>query len=160
MSNTEFKAGDLVYFPALNTSVNKLSSTSDVHGYSLTIGGFDTFTHEGKLRDRDISQMIFHATEENCELLSKLYGVQFEKPKKVLKGSDLTRKLLADGKWVICKVSDLCEQHAPENGYLVIVKNFDTEDQVFETAGNRWSYAVPYAVIDPINPSKPMGIEI
>lgn len=162
MSNVEFKAGDKVYFPRGGSGIYNVSFHKGT-SYPVIVkfrGDADSFTENGKGVISDGLSSIFHATEENCELLSKLYGVQFEKPKKVLKGSDLTRKLLADGKWVICKVSDVNDEVVLEKKHVVIVTNFDTEDDVFETTCYRCLYAVPYAVIDPINTSKPMGIEV
>lgn len=148
MSNVEFKAGDLVYFPAYNSSIHTLFA-GDCNRYPVEIAEVNNFTKDGMLVKDHEHPSIFHATEENCELLSKLYGVKFEKPKKVLKGSDLTRKLLAEGKWVLCRLSDVSDEVASRRGHLVIIKNIDIQSGNFKSQGSDWLYAVPYFVIDP-----------
>ncbi len=149
MSNVTFKAGDLVYFPAINTKVNKLSSTS-CHCYSLAVGSDDTFTKDGMLRNSDKQQTIFHATEENREWLSKLYGVEFEAPPKKLTGSDLTRKLLADGaKYVLCYVSGH-DANPSSKDYIRVVNCVD-EDGFCAINGCQWRYATPIKVLDNID---------
>jgi hypothetical protein len=99
MNNTTFKAGDKVYFPRQDGNIYTLVST-DSKEYPLFIDQVSTsFTMCGKFATRDENPSIFHVTDENSVLLSKLYNTQFEKPKKVLKGSDLTRHLISEGKW-------------------------------------------------------------
>lgn len=149
MSNTTFKVGDLVYFPTLSTKVYTLSGTS-CGCYIVRVDDDGTFTKDGKLYDDDNIQRIFHATEENRELLSKLYGVEFEAPPKKLTGSDLTRKLLADGaKYVLCYVGDHGDPTDSINPVDVI--EYFHVSSFISCYGTNWKYATPIKVLDNID---------
>lgn len=77
MTDIEFKAGDKVYCPYFSTKIFTLEAQKDNDEY-LT-NSFDIFTKIGTRCIGDPFQSIFHATPENQALLSKLYGMEFEK---------------------------------------------------------------------------------
>ena len=101
-----FKAGDKVYFPKKSTKIYTLSKHEKNYIVELVHGGnVKSFTEHGKEYTSDNYPSIFHATKENCEKLSELYGVHFEKPRLFLDNH------LEKGSKVLC----------------LIVKNFPTE---------------------------------
>lgn len=80
----EFKVGDKVYFPLKTTEVCTLVEFNSIR-YSLAItlntgSRLATCTPSGERYEGDGISGIFHATQENKELLEKLYGVEFETP--------------------------------------------------------------------------------
>lgn len=104
MNDKEFKAGDKVYYPNCGTEIYELQqgSSSD---FPLEIKDiWQIFRRNGSTRMSDMTQ-FFHATEENCELLSKLYGVEFEKPELKPTPSAVVKKMLNAGcAYVICNI--------------------------------------------------------
>ena len=77
-----FKAGDKVYFPMQTTKVCTLVEIDSIN-YPLEITlntreGLETCTTSGEMFESDSIPCIFHATQENKDLLEKLYGVEFE----------------------------------------------------------------------------------
>ena len=92
MSKT-FKVGDAVYCPILGNKIftlTKNSTKSSKRIYPLRIsfpeyGEYgEIFDEYGKYNLNDLNNSLFHVTKENQELLSKLYGIQFEEPKSFL----------------------------------------------------------------------------
>ena len=117
MNKETFKAGDEVYCPYHGRKVYKLDNFG-VQAYPLTIEKKVSFTSYGKISVNHLQPDLFHSTPENKQLLEALYKCEFESPK--LKGSDLTRKLLSEGKHVLCYVSDVSDDDAIDLGKAVI----------------------------------------
>ena len=75
-----FKAGDKVYCPMFSTKVLTIQNYNSYY-YSLTIcekGVSELFTQQGFLNRNIHIKGIIHATQENKDLLEKLYGIEFE----------------------------------------------------------------------------------
>lgn len=139
--NEQFKAGDEVYCPYLGRKVYKLDNFG-VQAYPLTIEKKVSFTSYGKISVNHLQPDLFHATPENKALFEALYKCDFESPK--LKGSDLTRKLLSEGKHVLCYVSDLSDYSAIAKKKFALLVHALCGDFSFEdTDGVAWKYAVP-----------------
>jgi hypothetical protein len=136
----QFKAGDEVYCPKLGLKICTLEK-GIVNSYPIRINEHNSFSLEGKAVIVDSVQSIFHATPENKLLLEALYKCDFESPK--LKGSDLTRKLLSEGKHVLCYVSDQSEDLAVSQKFAVLVTAcVNSTHPFYGTAGYK-KYAVP-----------------
>ena len=91
---------------------------------------------------------ICHATQENYELLSKLYPhIEFELPPKKFTGSDLCRAMLEKG-WhlVPCVVSDISDSDALNNDNCCLVDEWwvGSFDSCFNSGDYRYKYAVPF----------------
>lgn len=75
----KFKAGDQVYCPRLSTSYFTLSKPYD---NELLILYFDDdeygFTEDGKYSSIDIIPSIYHANDNNKDILEKLYNLTFQ----------------------------------------------------------------------------------
>lgn len=83
--NKPFKVGDKVYYPNFSNNIYELKANSQKDYPVKIVGVFDrTFTKDGKESRQDNVPAIFHATKENCNKLSELYGIQFEEPKSFL----------------------------------------------------------------------------
>lgn len=132
-----FKAGDEVYCPYLGRKVYKLDNFG-VQAYPLTIEKKVSFTSYGKLSVNHLQPDLFRATPENKALLEALYKCEFESPK--LKGSDLTRKLLSEGKHVLCYVSDVSDDSILN---AVGIVSCLRSDKFVTQTGNSWRHAVP-----------------
>ena len=140
-----FKAGDEVYCPARSTEIYVLEP---VHvqsfgvDFSSQISGLSPFTRDGKIYKKYKNQSIFHATPENKVLLEALYKCDFESPK--LKGSDLTRKLLSEGKHVLCYVGFESDAAAIKGRIIRLIES-SKGDLFYQSAtgGNAYPHAVP-----------------
>lgn len=158
MTNITFKAGDKVYFPSQDNKIYTLDCRESVD-YPLFIDELTiSVTIDGKYSTGDQNSSIFHATDENYQLLSKLYNTEFEKPKKVLKGSDLARHLLSEGKWLICYLDDKSDKCAIKDLSIGLIIEIDDNDNFIEYDGTTWNYAVPLHFIEPTD--KPLEMEI
>jgi hypothetical protein len=135
--NEQFKAGDEVYCPKLGLKICTLEK-GIVNSYPIRINERNSFSLEGKAVIVDSVQSIFHATPENKALLEALYKCEFESPK--LKGSDLTRKLLSEGKHALCYVSDVSDESI--HSAVGIISCLRSDKFVTQT-GNSWRFAVP-----------------
>ena len=100
---------------------------------------YETFTEDGKYLTTDTAPSIVLATEENCQMLNKLLGVEYEPLK--LTGSDLAKKLLKD-KPQTCYVSDNGEEYATLCGGVVLIMEFEN-DRFISKMGTGWKFAVP-----------------
>jgi hypothetical protein len=160
MNSTKFKVGDKVYFPQYGNIIYTLVFCHD-KDYPLKINSLSTtFNLSGHLTKSGKNPPIFHATDENCELLSKLYNTGFEKPKKVLKGSELTRYLLYKGNSVLCSVSDSSEYNAIFTLPAFFLVDSITSDGFFMTDRKvKWKYAVPYQIIENNEKMNPLVME-
>lgn len=142
---TTFKAGDLVYYPSRGTEIYKLQESNRLD-FPLEIKQGTTWTifrSDGKANSLSDMIQLFHATEENCYLLSKLYGIGFEKPRT----RQVVEHLLKTHKYVACYTSDFDETPSPDS-----VKNFITHIHDSATLPfvddecNMWRYAVPFDI--------------
>ena len=136
--NEQFKAGDEVYCPRLNNKIHVVKA-HDSKTYPIAVLGLD-LKPNGCYHEKDDLSCIFHATPENKALLEALYKCEFEPPK--LKGSDLTRKLLSEGKHVLCWMSDDSDILAPTHAKNNIVFKFN-KGLFFTLDGSSFEYAVP-----------------
>ena len=73
-----FKNGDKVYVPKVSTGV-LVVYCADEGDYQIVVGD-KTFTTCGRQCTSDTTPSLSHATQENKELLEKLYGVEFDNP--------------------------------------------------------------------------------
>ena len=71
-----FKNGDKIYVPKVSTEV-LVVYCADEGDYPIVVGD-KTFTTCGRQYQCDDVPSIIHATQQNKELLEKLYGVEFE----------------------------------------------------------------------------------
>lgn len=148
---TEFKEGDLVYNPRTGTSIYRVEVNTDYYSdvYPLAIahdparGRFDTFTQDGKLFSSSDLPTIFKATKENRELLSKLYGVEFEDPLVKPTSREIIKALIARDGFCWCGTSDVAESHARADGALCLVKIVEVRSD-FYSPDYAWEYAIPF----------------
>ena len=142
---SKFKEGDMVYLIGFDClKPHKLISTGDDYftmkfKVEVVNGFFETFTEDGKLRTGNATPRIVLATEENCLILNKLLGVEYEPVK--LTGSDLAKKLLKD-KPQTCYVSDISDDCAKSRSGVVLIMEFEN-DRFISKSGVGWKFAVP-----------------
>mgnify|MGYP003605190618 CR=1 FL=1 len=141
----KFKEGDMVYLIGFDClKPHKLISTGDDYftmkfKVEVVNGFFETFTEDGKLRTGNATPRIVLATEENCQMLNKLLGVEYEPVK--LTGSDLAKKLLKD-KPQTCYMSDISDDVALSNKCIDLIAKFENGDFI-NNSGVRWKFAIP-----------------
>ena len=141
----KFKEGDMVYLIGFDClKPHKLISTGDDYftmkfKVEVVNGFFETFTEDGKLRTGNATPRIVLATEENCQMLNKLLGVEYEPVK--LTGSDLAKKLLKD-KPQTCYVSDMSDERATSRSFVSLIMEFEN-DRFISKSGVGWEFAVP-----------------
>lgn len=152
---SEFKVGDRVYNIGLaSTAIHVVESNENGDPrYPIKVNG-TPLRANGRLKTMDFP-VLFHATQEKCDELSKAFGIQFEAPPKELTGSDLARAMLEKGyQYILCATSDVSELKAIEllkekcdaSRYLDVVIGFSYGNFDCARQGNSWKYAVP---IDP-----------
>ena len=141
----KFKEGDMVYLIGFNHfKPCKLLSTGDNY---LTMkfraiiddDNSKTFTESGCYTTKDFEPRIVLATEENCKMLNKLLGVEYEPVK--LTGSDLAKKLLKD-KPQTCYMSDISDDVALSNKCIDLIAKFENGSFI-TMSGVRWKLATP-----------------
>lgn len=149
MSNIEFKVDDLVYYPAMSNKLLKVTPRLDSY-FPLFIvyeAGRDSFTRNGCLYKDGIAPSIFHATQENYELLCKLYpNVEFEPPPKRKEPKEIIKAMLESG-WVgvACYVNDIDKRPSKYNkkDLIVLVKD-DSFEHIYSGNYCNWKYANPF----------------
>ena len=146
MSVNKFKEGDMVYLIGFDClKPHKLLSTGDNYltmKFRVIIDDDNskTFTENGHYTNTDTTPRIVLATEENCQMLNKLLGVEYEPVK--LTGSELAKKLLKD-KPQTCYVSDMSDDYALNNNKCVdLIVKFENGDFI-TMSGTHWKFAVP-----------------
>ena len=145
MSVNKFKVGDMVYLIGFNHfKPCKLLTTGDDYltmKFKVMIDDntFKTFTESGCYTSKDFEPSIVLATEENCKMLNKLLGVEYEPLK--LTGSDLAKKLLKD-KPQTCYMSDTSDDIALSNKCIDLFEKFEN-GRFITMSGIRWDHAVP-----------------
>ena len=141
----KFKEGDMVYligFGCLKPrKLQERLNNDSAMKFKVEVAKdvFETFTEDGKYLTIDVTPSIVLATEENCQMLNKLLGVEYEPVK--LTGSDLAKKLLKD-KPQICRVSDVSDDYASSNNCFDLITKFEN-DRFITMSGIRWKFAVP-----------------
>ena len=87
---------------------------------------------------------ICHATQENYEMLCKLYQhIEFEQPPKEITGSDLTKWMFERGDFaVVCKCSNIGEYSAIASSPLRLITEY-SKGRFLDNTGRLWGYAVP-----------------
>lgn len=147
IKQTTFKAGDLVYYPNHGTKIYKLQESNRLD-FPLEIKNGSTWTifhSNGKTNGLSDMTQIFHATEDNCCLLSKLYDLEFEKPRPTPK--QVIKHLLRTHEYVACYTSDSNETPSPDS-----IKNFITHVHdgsillFIDDERNAWRFAVPFDI--------------
>ena len=131
--NTNFKVGDKVYKFGDADVKTILEVFKD--GYMNLSNYPHSVNHES----------ICHATQENYEMLCKLYPhIQFELPPKEITRSDLTKEMFKRGDFaVVCKCSDTSEIMAIAMSPLRLIVGYS--DGYFEESnGKFWKFAIPY----------------
>ena len=90
-------------------------------------------------------EVICHATQENYEMLCKLYPhIEFELPPKEITGSDLTKGMFERGDFaVVCKCSNIGEYSAIAASPLRLITEY-SEGRFLDNTGHLWEYAIPY----------------
>ena len=140
----KFKEGDMVYligFDCLKPCKLLATSCEHLNGWLKVEKGdsFRMFTENGYSSIDDITPSLVLATEENCKMLNKLLGVEYEPLK--LTGSDLAKKLLKD-KPQTCYVSDYSEDYAKSSSYVVLIMEY-VDGSFISKGGAGWKFAVP-----------------
>lgn len=142
-----FKAGDKVYYPNRGTEIYKLQESNRLD-FPLEIKNGSTWTiFRSNGRANSVSDMtqIFHATEDNCHLLSKLYGIEFEKPRPTPK--QVIKHLLRTHEYVACYTSDSNETPSPDSVKNFITHIHDSATLPFVDAElDEWRYAIPFDI--------------
>lgn len=103
MSEVKFKVGDLVYCPEVSHKILKIDTIEyDCIYFEVGEFGLKIFTNDDFLIWEN---WIFHATQENYELLSKIYpNVTFEPPPKRKEPKEIIKAMFDDGwKHIPCK---------------------------------------------------------
>ena len=142
--SSKFKEGDMVYligFDCLKPCKLLATSCEHLNGWLKVEKGdsFRMFTENGYSSVDDITPSIVLATEENCKMLNKLLGVEYEPVK--LTGSDLAKKLLKD-KPQTCYVGYYSDEHATSRSGVVLIMGFEN-DRFISKSGVGWKFAVP-----------------
>ena len=134
--DTKFKVGDKVYKFGDADVKTILEVFKD--GYMNLSNYPHSVNHES----------ICYATQENYELLTKLYPhIEFELSPKEITGSDLCRAMLDKG-WhlVPCVVSDISDSDALNNDNCCLVDEWYSSsfDSCFNSDDYSYKYAVPF----------------
>ena len=130
--NTTFKVGDKVYKYG-ETDVKTVLEVFE-YGYMQISNYPYRVNHES----------ICYATQENYEMLCKLYPhIEFELPPKEITGSDLTKGMFERGDFaVVCKCSNIGEYSAIAASPLRLITEY-SEGRFLDNTGHLWEYAIP-----------------
>ena len=134
----EFSVGDKVYV-GLTGKIAQVTKIIDDNVVSIANKNNEV---------RVLIPNICHATQENYEMLCKLYQhIEFELPHKEITGSDLCRAMLNKG-WnlVPCVVSDISDSDALNNDNVCLVDEwwFSSFGSCFNSGDYSYKYAVPF----------------
>ena len=123
--NTTFKVGDKVYKYG-ETDVKTVLEVFE-YGYMQISNYPHRVNHE----------VVCHATQENYEILCKLY------PPKETTRSDLTKGMFERGDFaVVCKCSNIGEYSAIASSPLCLITEY-SEGRFLDNTGHLWEYAIP-----------------
>ena len=130
--NTNFKVGDKVYKYG-ETDVKTVLEVFE-NGYMQISNYLHRVNHE----------VVCHATQENYEILCKLYPhIEFELPPKEITRSDLTKEMFKRGTFaVVCKCSDTSEIMAIAMSPLRLIVGY-SDGYFEENNGKFWKFATP-----------------
>ena len=130
--NTTFKVGDKVYKYG-ETDVKTVLEVFE-NGYMQISNYLHRVNHE----------VVCHATQENYEMLCKLYPhIEFELPPKEITRSDLTKGMFERGDFaVVCKCSNIGEYSAIAASPLRLITEY-SEGRFLDNTGHLWEYAIP-----------------
>ena len=141
---SEFKAGDKVYYPSNCGIVFTVEDSKNVF-YPLMVDQ-TCIKESGLLQSGDRGAIVFHATKENHELLSKLYPeIEFELPP--LTSNEIVQNMLKEGKPVMCYLSDDSYDMAVFKGIYGLVAYY-ADGEGFDAGGSFWQYVVPMTYSD------------
>ena len=131
--NTNFKVGDKVYKFG-DADVKTVLEVFE-YGYMQISNYPHRVNHE----------TICYATQENYEMLCKLYPhIEFELPPKEITRSDLTKGMFERGTFaVVCKCSDTSEIRAIAMSPLRLIVGY-SDGYFEENDGTLWKFALPY----------------
>lgn len=171
MNDVKFKVGDLVYCPNLTAGIVTLRHTLAYQEsrkkldsipfyvfefsylpFGCANGGFLYYVNENGCHDTHQKPIIFHATQENYELLSQLYpNVTFEPPTNQKEPREIIKALLDDGNsGVLCWVSNYYHEPSYNNSKAQIVTVVNDDD--FYCSGCSFvKYATPIIPIKTFN---------
>lgn len=142
----KFKFGAMVTTKAHGVGV-VVNYNSDVYPlaivYDLECNNFDSLTRDGKLFTASELPVLFKATEENYEMLSKLYGVEFEAPPAKPTPREIIKAYIERDGHCWCGTSDVAESHARADGELCLVKIVAVRSD-FHSPDYAWEYAIPF----------------
>lgn len=156
--NKPFQIGDKVYCPTFSTFVLTITNelTEDKEYPFLAIkpnnnSVTEAFSTDGRFYDDDVVPSVFHATKENWERLSELYGMEFEKveletPSKEPTPQEIIEAMLEKGLPVWACVSDASEEDARKSighDFLRIANVSDDGSCFWSTQNVKWLHAIP-----------------
>lgn len=138
MSEIKFKVGDLVYCQTINNKISKITKESE--GGTVFLSNAGWFKNTG-LNHNDMP-VICHATQENYELLSKLYpNFTFEPPPKHKEPREIIKAMLESGyAYVACRVGDYKEDF----DYVSLIHCIDDKNSYPFIGDSEWRYANPF----------------
>ena len=150
MSDVKFKNADKVYYPTMTSRICTLVYSDEYEHLQLEImqnnESLNVVNAEGKAYRCHNTPSIFHATQENYELLSKLYpAVEFEPPPKRKEPKEVIKAMLDSG-WcgVPCWVSNEAETPDSNNALGMIYWVSNSGGYIFEEKKCIWKYATPF----------------
>lgn len=102
---SKFKIGDMVYCQAINNKISKITKANEDNYVFLNKAGW--FKNTGL--NGNGMPIILHATQENYELLSKLYpNVAFEPPPNRKEPKEIIKAMLESGWEYVVVENDEC----------------------------------------------------
>lgn len=149
--NQMFKVGNRVYCPLMGTKIFTLIENPSTT-YPLKFiheSCNEIFTKDGKYNINHGNPSLFRATKENQELLSKLYGTQFEEPKSFLDHH------LSLGSKVLCLIAkssnDLPNkiwEVESDKHFIDVISNRTSGNNYQNDGGSfiKWNYIYPIEV--------------
>lgn len=143
MSEVTFKVGDLVYCPSISSEILTIKvlpidvMVFDItHSISRNDCGFVSYLNNGaiiRLNNgfcmKTHCPKIIHATQQNYELLSKLYpNVEFEPPPKRKEPKEIIKAMLGSGKWYLVNYRGYGKIGNPPKNKTVTKEQFEKLD--------------------------------
>lgn len=143
MPNITFKPGDLVFEVSFLSGIRLIEVTNHDDPIYTIKGNGETYTENGKKFDygKGVPSLL-HATQEMRENLVAIWG-EDAVPKIPLRGSELTKELLKQRKYVICCVSDYSDERAREWPQEICVVFAVSNKEFTLSKGGFAKYAVP-----------------
>ena len=140
--NSKFKAGDLVFEVSFLSGIRLVEVTNHEDPVYTIEGNGETYTENGKkFDDAGGVPSLLHATQEMREKLVAIWG-EDAVPKLPLKGSELTKELLKEQKYVLCYVSETSDNDARTKATAMAIGSYN-ESFWLTNKHCEWQYAVP-----------------